>query len=395
MKKYISLISFILIGIFTVFFFWKTSVETPLSLREVSFKALPGWDKTNVKRSFSAFRRSCKTFLRQAPERWAGSQHIAFQMKEWQPACQAAITLEPVNNEQARAFFQTWFRPVEFYEDRPVDGLFTGYYSPLLKGSLTRTPKYNVPLYALPKNLVTAHLGQFDKKLEHRRVIGQVHKNQLLPYHARKDINSGALKDNAEVIVWVDNPVDRQFLEIQGSGIVELEDGQRINVGYAGENGQPYTSLAKILIDKGVMTKDNASMQGIKRYLESHPEEKKKILNQNKSFVFFEKTVQNEAYGAQGIALTPGYSLAIDRKYVPMGAPVWLDTSSPGLHSDSENTLQRLMIAQDTGGAIKGAVRGDVYWGAGEKATYIAGHMKNKGHYWLLLPKQIVAGLPH
>ena len=169
-----------------------------------------------------------------------------------------------------------------------------------------------------------------------------------------------------------------------------MPDGGNLYVGYSAENGAPYTAIAKVLIDKGVMTKDNASMQHIRKYLESHPSQIDNVLNKNKSFVFFKAQKAKDALGSQGVPLTPGYSLAIDKKWVPMGAPIWLNTTSPDKKAEKDNKFQRLMVAQDTGGAIKGMVRGDVYWGAGEKATTIAGMMKNKGHYWLLLPHHVL-----
>ena len=182
-------------------------------------------------------------------------------------------------------------------------------------------------------------------------------------------------------------------MEIQGSGIIALDNGSRLAVGYIGENGAPYTAIAKVLIDQGVMTRDNASMQHIRSYLDAHPEKIDPVLNQNKSFVFFTTLRNGSALGAQGVALTPGYSMAVDHKWVPYGVPIWLDTTRPDEISDQQNLFQRLMVAQDTGGAIKGVVRGDVYWGAGERATAIAGKMKNQGHYWLLLPRNLLPQL--
>jgi membrane-bound lytic murein transglycosylase A len=184
------------------------------------------------------------------------------------------------------------------------------------------------------------------------------------------------------------------FLEIQGSGIIELDDGSRVFIGYNGQNGAPYTAIAGVLIKQGVMTKDSASMQAIKRYLEANPAQINPVINQNQSFIFFHKLNLEGALGSQGVPLTPGYSLAVDRRWIPMGTPLWLSTTRPDSKNlDRNKPVQRLMVAQDTGGAIKGKVRGDVYWGEGEKATLIAGHMKNPGHYWLLLPRDAIARL--
>jgi len=390
--------------IFYIFFFlllvtvalsvkWYLSAPK-LTFRQAHFEELPGWDKAELKQSLHTFQISCKAFIRQDPERVVGTDHIDLQVKDWQPACHAALKLKVDNEQTAKRFFQKWFAPVEFYDTKPVRGLFTGYYMPLLKGSYTKTDEYQIPLYELPNNLMTIDLGQFIPGKKSHKLVGRVEGNKFLPFYTREEINNGAIKDTAKVLVWVKSPVDRLFLEIQGSGIIEFEDGSKIYVGYDGQNGAPYTAIAGVLIKQGVMTKHNASMQAIKRYLEAHPEKMDKVINRNKSFIFFRKLSLDAALGSQGVALTPGYSLAIDKKWIPMGTPLWLSTTRPdSKEPDKNKPMQRLMIAQDTGGAIKGKVRGDVFWGGGDKATLIAGHMKNEGHYWLLLPRHALSRL--
>ncbi len=372
--------------------FWRPVSHGP-NLRQVPFAQLPSWDKTDTKKSLIAFQVSCKAFLRQDPDRAVGSQYIELTAKDWHPACRAASQMTIYSKESARTFFQTWFTPVEFYDEKPVGGLFTGYYMPSLHGSLTQTKRYNVPIYGLPQTMVTINLGLFASDLMYRKAVGRVDGHKVVPFYTREEINSGAIAANTPVIAWVDNPIDRLTLEIEGSGIVKLTDGTQMAVGYAGENGATYTSIARVLIDQGVMTRDNASMQHIYRYLTEHPEQIDLVLNQNKSFVFFTKLKQDVALGSQGVALTPGYSLAVDRKWIPMGVPMWLDTTRPDHLSDQQKSFHRLMIAQDTGGAIRGPVRGDVYWGEGDRATEIAGRMKNTGHYWLLLPRHTIERL--
>ncbi|WED44467.1 murein transglycosylase A [Legionella cardiaca] len=390
---YLFLVAVLIASGYYAWWWWQRPKIKPLTLRQGSFSQLPGWKTADLQQSLEAFKVSCKTFLRQDPEKSVGSHLLELKAKDWQPACQIALAISPGTNKQAREFFEKWFSPVEFYDNQPVRGLFTGYYMPLLYGSRTKTNKYNVPIYATPSDLVTINLGQFDPSFKHRKLVGRVTGHRVVPYYTRAEINKGAIKNKAKVLVWIDNPIDRVFLEIQGSGIVELPDGELVYLGYAAQNGAPYTAIAKVLIDKGVMTKHTASMQGIKRYLTEHPKEMDKVLNQNKSFVFFDKLPQTAALGTQGVALTPGYSLAVDLKWIPIGTPLWLTTTRPDAHSDNQRPFQRLMIAQDTGGAIRGLVRGDVFWGAGKKATYIAGHMKNEGHYWLLLPQHAVERL--
>lgn len=389
-----SKLKYIVLGlsIFAVstYLWWPTPSKT--LFRQVSFEQLPGWHHARFAQSLKTFQVSCRAFLRQDPERVVGTEGIDLKAKDWQPACEAALKISPVREKKAKQFFQKWFLPVEFYENQPVRGLFTGYYMPLLKGSYKKTKEYSVPIYQVPDDLVTIDLGLFIPHLKSKKIIGRLEGKRILPYYTRKAINQGAIKDKAKVLLWVQSPIDRLFLEIQGSGIVEFKNGQRIYIGYDAQNGAPYTSIAGVLIKKGVMTRHNASMQAIKRYLEAHPQQMDAVINQNQSFVFFRKLNIDAALGSQGVALTPGYSMAIDREWVPMGAPLWLSTSRPDSRDlDANKPLQRLMIAQDTGGAIKGKVRGDVFWGGGDKATLIAGHMKNEGHYWLLLPRHALS----
>jgi membrane-bound lytic murein transglycosylase A len=372
---------------------WKYYPKHEIRMRTADFAQLPGWKNMDAKESFLAFQISCKAFLKQDPEASVGSKHIHLHAKDWYPSCKAALSTSAESNNDVKDFFEHWFTPVAFHNGKPVQGLFTGYYMPMLKGSLTRTEKYKIPLYGVPNDLITLDLGIFDPELKyHRKIVGRVANNKLVPYYTRAQISKGAIKKHAPVIAWIDSVVDRQFLEIEGSGVVELDDGKKLYVGYDGENGAAYTPIARVLIQQGVMTRDNASMQRIRAYFKSHPDQISKVLNQNKSFVFFKMLPIEAALGSQGVALTPGYSLAVDRTWVPMGTPIWLNTTQPAKNSQHK-PFQRLMIAQDTGGAIRGAVRGDVFWGAGEEATFAAGHMKNQGYYWLLLPKQAAVSL--
>ncbi|MGQ3890004.1 murein transglycosylase A [Legionella sp. CNM-1927-20] len=397
MKQKIPYILIIILSLGFGFPAWTLNEPvSPITIKETTFEELPGWGETNLKESFMAFQISCTGFLRQDPEQSVGSKEIPLKIKDWYPACRNALALNPhtIDEAKAREFFQKWFTPVEFYNKAPIQGLFTGYYLPLLDGSLSKTSEFNIPLYGLPYNMVIAKLEDFNPNFAHQHIVGQIKGNKVVPFYTREEINNGALIGKAPVLVWVNNRIDRLFLEIQGSGVVKLPNGKLLYVGYAGENGAPYTSIAQVLIDKGVMTKDNASMQGIKAYLKAHPQDILPILNLNKSFVFFRILKQTAAIGAEDVTLTPGYSLAIDRKWIPLGTPLWLNTTMPNQKSDEQKPLQRLMIAQDTGGAIRGPVRGDVFWGAGDKATYIAGHMKNEGYYWLLLPRSIITSLP-
>lgn len=410
MKRKISVILFISVLILCGLAYWlffkapKQAVPTEpiksvqrIHLHRDSFKNLPGWlNARDQKQSFSAFQISCHTLLRQKPENNAGSQMLPLKVKDWYPACQAASALsdKSISNKKAKAFFEQWFSPVMLYDEttsnkQPLEGLFTGYYMPFLHGSLVKTTQYTIPIYGVPNNLVTVDLGQFDSQWTNKRLVGRVKKNQLIPFYTRAQIDRGALKDHAPVIVWTNSMMDRLNLEIQGSGVVQLPNDEKLYLGYATGNGAAYTPVARVLIEQGVLTRDTASMQAIRAYFESHPKKTNPIIHRNKSFVFFRVLEKQIALGAQGVGLTSGYSLAVDRQWIPMGIPIWLNTTHPDRTHQNKRVLQRLMIAQDTGGAIRGMVRGDVYWGAGDRAENIAGKMRNQGQYWFLVPKHV------
>lgn len=373
------------------FYLGKSYHEKREGLVTVSWKRVPGFNHGDVTLSLKAFQHSCKTFLRQRPDNDIGTDALPLKAGDWKDACQAANKLDHPSSKTIRRFFKTWFKPVTFYEnDKPTKGLFTGYYLPTLKGSLTKTEQFNIPIYSVPRNLIVLDLGQFSSKLKNKTIIARIEKDKILPYHTRAEINQGKIKDKAKVIAWVDSRIDRLFLDIQGSGVIELPDGKLMYINYQQENGRSYTALAQVFIDKGLMTRDNASMQRIRAYLKKHPKRMNEFLHQNESFVFYRQLKDDNISGAQGVTLTSGYSLAVDRKWIPLGTPLWLSTTHPDKNDpNQERLMQRLMVAQDTGGAIKGKVRGDVYWGGGEEAYSIAGHMKNHGRYWLLIPKQV------
>lgn len=388
---------FLAIACYGVYLFLKPkALEIKVHLHPVPFSSLPGWGTDDLTPSFEAFKVSCKVFLNTRPNKRVGSELINLRAKDWQPACKAAMEMpKSIDSNQIRNFFQTWFGVVEFHNSLPegqsMQGMFTGYYVSTLNGSLTKTKRYNIPIYGIPNDLITVNLGLFSKELKNQVIVGRVDpNNRLVPYYTRAEIDNGVIEKKAPVIAWVDNYIDRLFLEIQGSGAIVLPDGNSLYINYVAQNGAAYSSIASVLINKGLMTKHNASMQHIREFFAKNPDQIKPIMSSNKSFVFFDKLKKNTALGAQGTELTAGYSLAVDRKWVPIGAPIWLNTTRPVLKSSKTLPFQRLMIAQDTGGAIRGVVRGDVFWGSGKKAFSIAGRMKNQGQYWMLLPKHVV-----
>ncbi len=390
MKIKYTLIACLLLAFIVIHWPLNTSKQPMVTqsthLKVTSFKKLPGWSEANTLTSLKTFQSSCRTFLKQAPDTLVGNDVFKLKAKDWHPVCEVALSMKNSTKEEAKQFFQTWFKPVEFYNGKPITGLFTGYYFPTISGSLVKTEEYQVPIYGLPNDRVVLRLRDFDKTLPSRTLVGRVKGGDIIPYYTRQEITQGAVEGKSAILAWVKSPIDRLFIEIQGSGILALPNGKQLVLGYAGGNGAPYTAIGRVLIDKGVMTLDSASMQRIRAYLEAHPKEITPVINKNKSFVFFKILEQKGALGAQGLLLTPGYSMAVDQGFVPLGTPVWLKTTRPDERTNGTHPFNRLMVAQDTGGAIRGAVRGDIYWGEGARATEIAGKMKDYGRYWLLLP---------
>ena len=274
-------------------------------------------------------------------------------------------------------------------------GLFTGYYEPLLRGSRARSSRYRVPLYRRPPDIVQVDLGRFREDLRGRRLAGRLRGATLEPYDDRRSITAGALRGRGLELVWVDDPIAAFFLQIQGSGQIELDTGERLRLGYAAQNGHPYFAIGRELIERGELTRETVSLQSIRAWLLEHPDEAQDVMALNASYVFFRTIEGDGPIGSQGVALTPGRSLAVDRTFVPLGVPLWLETTAPTVGNSAaegavdQSPVRRLVVAQDTGGAIRGPVRGDLFWGAGSEAEEIAGRMNSEGRYWLLLPRAL------
>ncbi len=353
----------------------------------VVFAALPGWILDDQGPALAAFRRSCVKLQRLGPNDAAGSADIVLKGVDWKPVCAAAGGVAAGDKAAARAFFETWFTPYAVTNDGSDQGLFTGYFEAELRGSRTRQGRFTVPIYAPPKDLVTVALGRFDPALKGRRIQGKVRGQSLVPYDARADIDRGALAGRGRPLLWVDDPADAFFLHVQGSGRVVMSDGSVTRLGFAAHNGRGYISIGRVLIDRGELPKDGVTMQSIRAWMANNPAKAAALMGENPRYIFFQFITGAGPLGAAGVALTAGRSLAVDRSQVPLGLPVWLDTSDP---IASARPLRRLMVAQDTGGAIKGVIRGDVFWGAGERAAQRAGRMQEKGRWFLLLPKSVV-----
>lgn len=332
-----------------------------------------GLTPEGASRALGAFRISCPALVRRAD-----SSGLA-QPADWQPACDAARGWD---DRDAIRFFATHFRTVQVGDGR---GLATGYYEPEILGSRTRRPGYEVPVYGLPADLIEADLGQWNADLAGRRIRGRVDGNRFVQYHDRAAIDAGALAGRNLEIAWAADPVEFFFLQIQGSGRLRLPDGSIMRIGYAGQNGRDYVGIGRLLRDRGVLQPGEASMQGLMGYLRRQPDGGRAVMQENGSWVFFRELTGPGPLGALGLPVTPRASVAADPAYVPLGAPVFL--------AFDRAEANGLWIAQDTGGAIRGANRFDTFWGAGDDARAIAGGMSSRGAALILLPLASVARL--
>ncbi len=312
----------------------------------------------------------------------------------WQRPCMDSEQVEAGNASNVRTFFETHFIPYRVASTDGNDvGRVTGYYEPLLKGSRARTPQFGVPLYAPPDDLLVVDLSAVYPELKDKRVRGRIDGRKVVPYWTRAEIEHGATPVPATPLVYVADPVEAFYFEIQGSGRIELADGSVLRLGYADQNGHPYKSIARVLIDRGDLPRDRASLAGISAWAKAHPDQTRALLDENPSFVFFREVPApapgspeariDGPFGTLGVPLLAERTIAVDPRSIPLGAPVFLATTLPL----SKTPLERLVMAQDTGGAIRGAVRADYFWGFGPQAGREAGRMLQDGRMWLLWPK--------
>lgn len=334
------------------------------------WEMLPEWPGMDITPSWPAFMQSCNA-LKNKPR--------------WQEICARAAQIPASDAAAQRAFYEDTFVPYQIFNpDGSEQGTITGYYEPLLKGSREKTVRFRYPIYAVPDDLLTIDLGDAYPTLKGAHLRGRLEGKRVVPYYNRADIDHGKVV-NLRPLFWVENAVELFFLQIQGSGRIELPDGSRVKIGYADQNGLAYSSVGKRLVEMGAFKLEEASMQRIKEWANANPQKLDSLLEINQSYVFFRELPNDISapIGALGVPLTNEYSLAVDPRTVPLGAPVFLATTQP----NSAQPLNRLMLAQDTGGAIRGAVRADFFWGFGENAAAQAGRMKQQGRMWVLFPK--------
>lgn len=340
-------------------------------LQPVTWEELPGWAQDDLQTALAAFVTSCPSLAKDP---------------HWQSACVEARQVDSLDGAAVRRFFESRFVPHRVNNSDGSDlGLITGYYVPDLQGSRTPSERFRYPILGVPDDLLVIDLGGLYPDLQGRRLRGRLDGRRVVPYWSRAEIDGGQAPLAWEELFWVEDPVELFFLHIQGSGRISLPNGERIMVNYADQNGHPYRSIGKLLLQSGAMTRDQMSLQNIKAWGQRHPEQVLQLLGENPSYVFFASADKDltSPPGALGYPLTPERSLAVDPNSIPLGAPVFIATTWPY----SSRPLQQLMVAQDTGGAIKGAVRADFFWGLGNEAGNMAGRMKQEGRLWVLLPR--------
>jgi membrane-bound lytic murein transglycosylase A len=387
-RRFWSSVAVALATVFVVSCAPKPKPPDRLTLAAESFDRLPGWSADRLGDALTAFRRSCEARAKRADTAAVGPDGLAGTASDWRAPCAAALQVDPADDGAIRGFFEQEFVPFRVANNDEREGLFTGYYEAELRGSRRREGGFTTPLLKRPADLVMVELGLFRPAWRGERVAGRVQAGQLKPYDSRAEIEGGSLARRNLELLWVDDPVDAFFLQIQGSGRILLPDGAVVRVGYDGQNGHPYVPIGRVLVERGALPRDAVSMQSIRAWLAAHPDDAASLMAQNPSYVFFREMPGEGPVGAEGVVLTPGRSLAVDRTFLPLGVPLWLDAADDAA---PDGHLRRLVIAQDTGGAIRGPVRGDLFWGYGKAAAERAGMMKDRGTYYMLLPRGVAA----
>ena len=340
--------------------------------KPVDWRQVRGWTQDNHAEAWPALLSSCTALSAKAG---------------WRDLCEAAQQTPDPDNDSARRFFEHWFTPHRLHgEAGKTTGLITGYYEPLLFGSLTPDSRYRYPLYGPPQTLLSVELGEVYPELANKRIRGRLAGSKVLPFYSREEIDSDRSLLAGNELIWVDDRDAVFFLHIQGSGRVRLPDGRIIGAGYANQNGHPYLAIGRVLIKRNELKPEEVSLFTIRQWLRDNPARAEELLFQNPSYVFFvlQENPGEGPLGSLNVPLTPQRSIAIDPTLVELGVPVWLSTNLPG---NPQHPYRRLVFAQDTGSAIKGALRADLFWGHGQQAERAAGIMKESGSLIVLLPK--------
>ena len=374
--------------LFYVLFRMERMREAAPELTPVAYSDVGGWDGDDHAAAFAAFRRSCEriTDVEKARGEAGGGGHKPHRLAN---VCRKALVLGTLTDgAEAREFFEIHFTPHRLPGEK-LSGFVTGYYEPELKGSRSRSARFSVPVYRVPDDLVQLFPDSERARRNHEMTAGRTTAEGIVPYYDRKEIEQGALEGRSLEILWLDDWADAFYMHVQGSGRVALEEGGHVRLAYAAKNGHSYTAIGKLLIERGEIAPEKMSMLAVREWLEENPSKARELMWENRSFIFFRELSETEAVlgpsGAQGVALTPLRSLAVDTSIHALGTPVWVN--APELDVHGRHGFARLMIAQDAGSAIRGAMRGDIFWGSGPAAGDLAGATRHAAEFTVLIPK--------
>lgn len=382
------------------------AIEWPLQISgsqyaPVAWADIAGWNDDDHLQAYKAFRISCKPISAQhdpaADPKTDAKADVKADAKaldgSLRDPCRAARAAELSDGARAKAFFEAYFLPLRISRLGEDQGFVTGYYEPVLDGSRTQTDVYTVPVYRRPSNLFVRGFKQDAPSLPNKgEVFRKIGRRKLVPYYDRAAIEDGAIAGRGLEICWLKSQTDLLFAQIQGSARIRLEDGSTVRINYDAHNGYPYTAVGRILIDRGIIPKEQMSMQKIREWMEQNPDGANELRRQNRSYVFFREVPlsdKDEAVGAQGVPLTPGRSIAVDKALHVYGTPFFIEGELPIESEQSKTPFRRLMIAQDTGSAIVGPARADLYFGAGADAGKVSGRLKNNMRFVILIPKSL------
>ena len=359
----------------------------------VKWGDIAGWAEDDHLAAYKTFRASCKPILaREATlqSNAADSKALGNSLRE---PCRAALSAGAVDEARARAFFERHFLALRISRLGEEEGFVTGYYEPVIDGSRVRTDVYNVPVYRRPSNLFVRGYRQDAASLPNKGdVFRKIGRRKLVPYYDRGQIEDGAIAGRGLELCWLKSQTDLLFTQIQGSARVRLEDGSVMRINYDAHNGYPYTPVGRLLIDRGIIPREQMSMQRIREWMEQNPDGANELRRQNRSYTFFHEvhlSEKDEPLGAQGVSLTPGRSIAVDKNLHVYGTPFFIEGELPIETETSKTPFRRLMVAQDTGSAIVGPARADLYLGAGPDAGRIAGRIKNAARFVMLMPRSL------
>jgi len=359
-------------------------------LEPVEWNQLEGWPQDDHLASFKSFLLSCRPLAR--GKNGADASPLQEPLRD---ICRKALRARPRDGGEARAFFEHNFRPIHIAKLGESAGFLTGYYEPVVEGSRVATEEYNVPVYRRPWNVVASGRSQqssakgFPNKGKVGRLVGR---RKIVPFYDRGEIEDGALAGRGLEICWLKSRTDLLFIQIQGSARVHLQDGTLLRLNYDGHNGWPYTPVGRFLIEKGIIPRDEMSMERIREWMQANPDDAKEVRRKNQSYVFFREVgldEQTEAVGGQGVPLTPGRSIAVDRPFHAYGTLFFIDAELPLQSARDKSKFQHLMVAQDTGSAIVGPARADIYFGAGLEPGRIAGRIRHAAQFAVLVPKEL------